>query len=660
MVASHSATPRTVMLCGPYLSGKTSLFEALLAESGALQRHAAPNSGFSLGDAAPEAKAHEMSTEMNIATADYLGQEWTFIDCPGSLDLIQETRNAMQVADLAVVVAEPDPAKVVTLDSYIKLLEEADIPHIIFINKFDKRDVSARALMEAFQAVSSKPLVLREIPIREGDQVTGFVDLVSERAYHWEEGKPSSLIKLPDEVADREAEARTEMLEHLADFDDDLLEKLLEDIAPSTEEVYNDLADDLANNLVVPVFFGAATNMNGIHRLMKALRHEGPDVEQTDIRLGVEDDGEPHLKVFKTLHAGHAGKISVARVLNGTVKATDTFDGERPASLVRIFGKKTDPVQSAGPGQVVGLTKMDSVQTGDLLTPSERTAGDGTVIPPKPLFSLAIKASSRGDDVKLPEHLKKLFEEDPSLSAEFDEMSGCQVLSGQGEMHLRLCLEKLKNRTGIDVETSDPVTGYRETIRKPVEARYRHKKQSGGHGEFGEVVIKIAPRGRGEGFEFRQEIHGGSVPKQYFSAIEAGIQDTLVKGQLGYPVVDVEAVLLDGKAHSVDSSEMAFRKAGAQAMRDALSDAGSVKLEPINQVLIYTPDAFISGIQKIVTGRRGQILGFESREGWPGWNEVNCQIPAAEMHGMINELRSATMGAASFEAEFDHLQEQHS
>lgn len=659
MVTPHSTTPRTVMLCGPYLSGKTSLFEALLVETGALKRHASPNSSFSIADAAPEAKAHEMSTELNIATTTYLGEEWTFIDCPGSGELVQGMRNAMQVADLAVLVADPDPAKAVTLDSYVKLLEAEGIPHLIFINKFDKREVSVRDLMEAFQAVSSQPLVLREVPIREADKITGFVDLVSERAYHWEEGKASSLIKFPANLAQRETEARIEMLEHLADFDDELLEKLLEDIAPSSDEIYADLAADLANNLVVPVFFGSATHMNGIHRLMKALRHEGPGVAVTDQRLGIQQDGPLQVKVFNTIHAGHAGKMSLARVLSGTLTSGDILNGERPAAMLQLFGKKTEATETAQAGQVVGLTKMEATKTGDLLTNSTRTPGDGISCPPPPLFSLAIKASHRGDDVKLPEQLKKLIEEDPSLSAEFDAMSGCQLLSGQGEMHLRLCLEKLKNRTGMEVECSVPGVAYRETIRKPVEKRVRHRKQSGGHGEFGEVVIRVAPRGRGEGFEFRDEVHGGSVPKQYFSAVQSGVEEAMTKGQLGFPVVDIEVVLLDGKHHSVDSSEMAFRKAGGQAMREALGEAGKVMLEPIHQVTIQTPETFIAGVQKIVTGRRGQILGFEPRDGWPGWDEVSCQLPAAEMQDLIAELRSATMGVATFAATFDRLQEHH-
>ena len=653
-MASSSHSPRTALICGPYLSGKTSLFEALLIEAGALQPHAGGQGAFTMADRSPEALAHGMSTEMNVAQAQYLGEDWSFIDVPGSVELGQEMRDAMDVADVAVVVVEPEPEKAVTFAAHLKALEEAEIPHVIFINKFDRHDASARELMEAFQAVSSKPLVLREVPIHEDGKVTGYVDLVSERAFKWEEGKPSTLIKLPEAVKDREEEARTEMLESLADFDDGLLEKLLEDVAPSTAEVYDDMAKELAEDLVVPVFFGSATQNHGVHRLMKSLRHDAPDVSATVARQGLEGD-ETRVKVFKTLQAGHAGKLSLARVMTGTLKAGDTLDGARPAGINSVFGQKLSAVKEVPAGAVVGLTKLDSAVTGDTLTNDGRTPCERPPLPAA--YAKAIKAASRSDDVKISDNLKKLMDEDRSLSLRFDAVNGVQVLEGQGDMHLRLCMERLENRAGLKVDSEAPEVSYRETIRKPAEKRVRHKKQSGGHGEFGEVAIKITPVGRGEGNSFAETIHGGSVPRQYFPAVENGVNDALAKGPKGYPVVDVSVTLTDGKSHSVDSSEMAFRKAGAQAMREALADAKPVQLEPINAVTFQVPDQFIAGVQKIVSGRRGHILGFDTRDGWPGWQEVQCHMPAAEMGDLIMELRSATMGVGSFKSEFDHLQD---
>ncbi len=657
MAGSKTQSSRAALICGPYLSGKTSVLEALLAEAEALQRHSSPNSAFSLGDGSPEAKAHGMSTEMNVATADYLGERWTFIDCPGSVELMQETRSAMSVVDIAVVVVEPTPDKAITLASYLKLLDEYSVPVIIFINKFDKKDVSAKALMEAFQGASTKPLVLREIPIREGDTVTGHVDLVSERAFHWEENKPSSQISLPEEVQDREASARTELFESLADFDDDLLEKLLEDEEPSNKEIYANLSKDLSTNLVIPVFFGSATHGNGIRRLMKALRHEGPHITATVDRLGLSDAGGTQAKVFKTLHVGHAGKLSLARVMQGTIGSGDTLNSERPSGINLLFGQKLETVSRAAAGDIVGFTKLDSLNTGDLATAKGKEADDGLSAPPTPLYGLSIKAENRSDDVKLSDNLRKVLEEDPSLSCEFDEMTGEMVLRGQGDMHLKLCLERLKNRSGLSVSSAVPEVAYRETARKKVVKRVRHRKQSGGHGEFGEVQLKIAPRPRGAGFQFNDAIHGGVVPRQYIPAVKHGVEDAMTKGPMGYPVVDIDVTLDDGKYHAVDSSELAFRKAGTQAMRDGLADAKPVVLEPLNKVNIVVPSEFIARIQKIILGRRGQIFGFEAKAGWIGWDEVSCQIPAAEMQDLVIEIRSATMGVGTFTSEFDHLQE---
>ncbi len=646
------SSPRTALICGPYQSGKSTLFEALLAEAGAHKRHGA---GLGLADQSPEARAHGMSTEMNLASFDYLGEEWTLIDCPGSVELVQEAAGALDIADIAVVVVEPEEEKARALAGWLKLLDSADVPHMVFINKFDRPDLSLRALLQAFQGASAHPLVLREIPIREGERVTGHVDLVSERAFHWQEGAHSSLIPLPEAAAGREAEARSELLESLADFDDTLLEKLLEDVEPEQSEIYENIGRDLAENLVVPVFFGSALEGHGILRLMKALRHDAPDISVTSGRLGVAQDGTMRLKVFKTRHAGHAGKVSLARIISGRLGAGENVAGARPSGMSHVFAGKLTGIAQAVAGEVVALTRLEEVSTGDLLTGETREARKSP--PPAPQYSLAIRAERRGDDVKLPEALAKLMDEDPSLTAAFDESTGEHVLHGQGDTQLRLALEKLKGRFGLEVSASPPRIACRETILKPVTTRYRHKKQSGGHGEFGEVELKLRPLARGEGFAFSESIHGGVVPKQYHAAVEAGVRDALRSGPMGNPVIDLAVELTDGKHHSVDSSEMAFRRAAAQATRNALKEAGTVMLEPIHAVRLSVPDEYIAAVQKIVTARRGQILGLEAKEGWEGWQEVMAQMPAAEMHDLIVELRSATQGAGSFTAEFDRLQE---
>lgn len=657
MTKNHPMPPRAALIAGPYSSGKTSLLEALLVEAEALNRRGTVTEGTTLGDASAEARAHAMSTEMNIAGADYLDEHWTFIDVPGSVELRQEMQSAMDVADIAVVVCEPEPDKAVALAPMLRTMDEAGLPHILFINKMDQVRASVRETLEALQAVSTRPLVLREIPIRDGESINGHVDLVSERAFNWQEGKPSNLVSLPEMVQDRETEARTEMLESLADFDDTLLEKLLEDAVPSTDEVYANLTRDLAENLIVPVFFGSATHGNGIRRLMKALRHEAPSPSETADRLGIEETSEPRVRFFKTVHAGHAGKLSYGRLMRGVIADGDTVGGARPAGLNRANGQNADRVTTARTGDVIGFGKMEDVQTGDLMGPDkaiERCAPEDRMTP---LYGLAIRAASRSDDVKLPANLQKIIDEDPSLSTVHDDTTGEYVLQGQGEMHLKLALEKLENRSGLAVTATIPRVAYRETIRKPVTKHARHKKQSGGHGEFADVHIDIKPVGRGDGFSFNDTIHGGAVPKQYIPAVENGAREALATGPLGFPVVDVSVTLTDGQFHSVDSSEMAFRKAGAQALREALPEAGPVLLEPINNVTISVPNAYTARIQRIITSHRGQILGYDAKDGWDGWDEVTCQMPAAEMHNLIVEIRSATQGAGTFETSFERLQE---
>lgn len=649
--------PRCVALVGPYLSGKTALLESLLAHCGALHRKGSRKDGNTIGDGASESRARAMGTEVNVASTDYLGERWTFLDCPGSIELVQETINALRVADIAVVVAEPEVEKSLTVAPLLKLLDDGNIPHIVFINKMDAASIGIRDTMSALQGISAHPLVLREIPIRDGENITGHVDLVSERAFKWNPHKPSELIPLPDTVKDREKEARTELLEALADFDDKLLEQLLEDVVPPPDAIYETLGKDLRESKVVPVFFGSAEQDNGIRRLMKALRHEGPDVAATARRLGVKTDGGPVAQVFKTVHAGHSGKLSHARIFAGEIADGATLGGHRVGGLFRTIGQKTEKLVKAQAGDVVALGRLESVATGTLLTAAEARPAPGWPEPQKPLFSLAIHAERREDDVKISGALTKLVEEDPSLSFGPNPDTGEFLLWGQGEIHLLIALDRLKQRFNLAVKGKRPQVPYKETIRKGTSQHARHKKQSGGHGEFGDVHIDIKPLPRGSGFQFSNAVTGGAIPKQYIPAVEAGVREYLGRGPLGFQVVDVAVTVTDGQYHSVDSSEMAFKKAAGLAMREGMPACGPVLLEPICHVEISVPNEFTSKVQRLVSGRRGHILGFDAKSGWKGWDQVAVQLPQSEMHDLIVELRSLTLGVGTYLWRFDHLQE---
>lgn len=651
------SAPRCAAFVGPYLSGKTALLESILFLTGAINRKGTAKDGNTVGDASPEARARQMSTEVNVATTEYLGETWTFLDCPGSIELIQESYNSLMVVDAAVVVCEPEPQKALTVAPLLRFLDQNAIPHLIFINKMDSATSGVREIIEQLQAQSLRPLVLREIPIRDDEQISGFVDLVSERAFRWNEGQRSELIPLPDAVAERTDEARTEMLEALADFDDGLLEKLLEDVTPSLDEIYTGLTKDLQDDLIVPVFFGSAEEMHGITRLLKALRHEAPGPEYTRDRLGIVAGGGASARVFKTLHVPHAGKLSYARVWDGEIKDGMTLNGDRLSGVSRALGAKLDKTPSAGLGDVVALGRLETVATGQLLSPSGNAGDSGWPEPLKPLFARAIQPAQRQDEVKLTGALARLVDEDPSLSYGHSTDTGELLLWGQGEMQIAIAIDRLRSRFNIEVTDFQPQVPYKETIRVSVSQHARHKKQSGGHGEFGDVHLDIKPLPRGEGFQFNDTITGGVVPKQYIPAVEAGAREYLSKGPLGFPVVDIAVTLTDGQYHTVDSSEMAFRKAAQLALREGMPKCNPVLLEPIFSVKITVPTEFMSRIQRIVSSRRGQILGFEPKPDSNGWDEVSVLLPQAEIHGLIIDLRSATLGVGTFQWTFDHLQE---
>jgi elongation factor G len=659
-----TAAPRCAALVGPYLSGKTTLLESLLFVTGAISRKGTVKEGNTVGDSAPEARARKMSVEISAATTEFLGESWCFLDCPGSVELAREAQQALMVADAAVVVCEPEPAKALILAPLLKFLDDRKIPHLLFINKMDIAPHRVSELLEALQAVSARPLVLRQVPIRTPDkngvdQVTGYVDLVSERAYQYKPGQPSDLMKMPETVLEREQTARRSMLESLADFDDALLEQLLEDAVPSKDSIYQQLTKDLAADLIVPVFMGAADRDHGVRRLLKALRHEVPDARETAKRLGIAADASDTVaQVFKTYHQSHTGKLSLARIWGGKLQDGMMLSGLRVGSVARMKGHELAKLAAAGPGDVVALGRMDEAATGMLLSASGK-AKTATPWPakPAPLFSLAIDAENRADEVKLTAALHKLVEEDEALTVEHNPDTHEMVLWGQGEIHLQIAIDRLRLKYNLPVKSHRPQVNYKETIRKGTKHHSRFKRQSGGHGQFADIHVGIAPLPRGKGFEFHDEIVGGAVPRQYIPSVEEGVRDYLGRGPLGFPVVDVAVTLTDGQFHSVDSSDMAFKTAARMAMTEAMPSCEPVLLEPIFAVTVTVPTDFTSRVHGLISGRRGQILGFDAKEGWPGWDEVSAHLPQSELHDLIIELRSLTLGVGTFAWKFDHLQE---
>jgi len=653
---------RCIALIGPYLSGKTTLLEAILARTGGVTRAGTIADKSTVGDANPEARDHGMSVSLNLADVSFLNDDFTFIDCPGSIEFPYEGALALTACDAAIVVCEPDAKRVPALQLILKRLEDRGIPHFLFLNKIDASEIPVRELIPVLQPASTKPLVLRQIPIWENGVATGFVDLASERAYVYRTQASSEIIEAPDSINERLGDARFHMLEQLADYDDELMEQLLSDVMPPRDKVFEDLTSDLRKGLICPVLLGSAQNGNGILRLLKALRHEVPFVEETARRLKVENASSAAY-VFKTMHTTHGGKLTLARVLTGefadgatVVSASGTE--ERIAGVFAVRGEEPVKRSTANAGDTVAFGRLEHIYSGETIS-----ADKGGIVQitgpaaPEPVFGIGLGLKDRKDEVKLTTALAKLMEEDPSLRLEMNKDTHQMLLLGQGEMHLRIASERLRRKYGVSVERQVRHIPYKETIRKGVEVRGRHKKQSGGHGQFGDVVIDIQPLARGTGFQFGQKITGGVVPRQFIPSVEIGVKDYLQQGPLGFPVVDVSVTLLDGSYHTVDSSDMAFRQAGRIGMSEGMPNCSPVLLEPIMAVEITVPSEATARINAIISQRRGHILGFDAREGWEGWDAVQAQIPAAEMDNLIIDLRSATAGVGSYSAKFDHLAE---
>jgi elongation factor G len=652
--------PRNVAFVGPYGSGKTSLLESIAFLTGAVPRKGAVAAGTSLGDASAEARARQMSVEVNVLSTRFLDEDFTFVDCPGSIEFIADTLSVLPGIDAAVVVCEPDPGKTGMLQPYLKALSDAKIPHFIFVNKFDKASGSLRGLLALLQEESEIPLLLRQIPIWENGLATGFVDLALERAFSFDPGSAGQVIAIAD--LQREKEARFQMLERLADYDEHLMEELLGDIEPPREEVFGDLARELGEALVVPVLIGSAAQGNGVERLLKALRHEVPEVAKAAERNGIKTNGnDVVVQVLKTLHGGQGGKLSLVRVLSGSLKDNQILQGPngdmRIGGILSLSGSQQIKKSQALPGDTVALARLENASTGERLSSNKSLAAPSPKLPLSPVYRLAIEAADRKDEVKITAALGKLIEEDPSLCVEHNPATQQMVLAGQGEIHLKVAIEKLMSKYGLKLSTRAPAMPYKETIRKAVTAHGRHKRQSGGHGQFGDVMLEIRPAPRGHGFVFHDRIKGGVVPRQWIGSVEKGVLDYLKSGPLGFPVVDVEVALTDGSYHTVDSSDAAFQTAGRLAMSEGMPDCAPVLLEPVVKLSIHVPHTATAKVGSLIGTRRGTPLGFDSRAGWRGWDTVWAEMPQSEVSDLIVDLRSLTQGVGTYEMEFSHLAE---
>ncbi len=657
-------------------AGKTSMVEAILFNAGAIDRIGNIESGNTTTDYEPEEITRKISITSAIAYCDWKGHRINLIDTPGFINFIEDTRGCLRVSDGAVVIVSAISGVKAETEKIWKFACEFEVPRIVFINKMDKETANFyMALGELEKSFESEAIPLH-IPVGEGENFKGIVDLISMKAYMLENGKPIEK-EMPDEIKDTADEYRRKLVEKVAESDDSLLEKYLEGGELTADEIIKGIKEGSLTRRFIPVTCGAAAINAGIAQLMDVMLLCLPSpAEMSRISpvkgINPKDGKEAQRKpvetdpltayVFKTIADPYAGKLSIFRVYSGVMKADSTVlnattgTKERVGQVFRLLGKKQMPEQHVGPGDIAAVVKLKDTNVGDTLCEEHHPLIFEKIKFANPVISYAIAPKSKGDEEKVSTGLHRILEEDPTLHFTRDEESKEMILSGMGQVHLEVALEKLKRKFGVEVVMKTPKIPYRETIKISVKAQGKYKKQSGGRGQYGDCWIEIEPLPRGGGYEFVDKIVGGVIPQQYRPAVEKGIIETMKEGIIaGYPIVDMKATLYDGSYHSVDSSEMAFKIAGSMALKKAFMDAKPVLLEPIMKVEVVVPDDTLGAVIGDLNSRRGKVQGVEPQAG--GNQKILALVPMAEMLTYANQLQGITSGRGLYSMEFSHYEE---
>jgi len=652
---------RCISIVGPSQSGKTSLMESILHICNQIPKKGKVSENNTLSDHLPEEHDLKMSISLGISNVQYMDEDYTFIDCPGSSEFINEFLQAARISDLCIVVIEPIKEKILSLVPYFYYLNKMKIPHVLFINKVDNLNFDIKEFLGTIQEYSLLPLVIRQIPIREQDKIIGAADVIHERAYAYTENKPSEIVKIPENLSSTREEIRDKLLETLADFDDELMEKILDDIPTSTEEIYEHLKKDIATNNIVQVLTGSAENETGIRRLLKSIRHDCPSHEETLKRNQIKTTNETtSVQVFKTNFIPHRGKQSILRVWSGELREGNTLqDNIRLQGMVSLKGKEFIKSSKVKAGDIVALSRVESIKTGDFISDTEKETKKGYDLPisPQPIYAKAIRSIKREDDVKLSEALKEILETDSSYLIERNKVTQQLLIWGQGEIHLRVAFNKLKNNYNIEIKEEKINFAFNETIQGSVSDHITtHKKQSGGAGQYARVVVDVKPLSRGEYFKFEDKIVGGVIPKTYIPSVEKGCLEYMQKGPLGFPVIDIQVTLKDGKTHDVDSNSNSFHIAGIKALRETLENCKPVLLEPYHKVRFLVPSKIVNNIYTLVTSKRGMIKDNKQKEGWVGYEVLEAEMPGCEILNLIIDVKSLSEGLGSFDHEFERMQ----
>ncbi len=667
---------RNIALIAHGGAGKTTLVEAMLFDAKATDRLGRIESGNTVTDYEPEEIERKISISSAIAFCEWNDHRVNIIDTPGYISFLEDTQGCLSIADGAVVLISALSGVKAETEKIWQYACKYEIPRIVFVNKMDRENANFdRALGESEKAFESSVIPLN-IPIGSGENFTGLIDVINMKAIKFSNNSPKE-EEIPEELRSSAEGYRKKLVEKIAESDDSLLEKYLEGGELTDEEIKNGIREGSITRKFIPLVCGAALKNMGVHQLLdmvslclpspvdKAhitpIRGQNPQNGETVERSPSES--EPlSAQVFKTITDPFAGKLTIFRVFSGVLKADSSVlnstrkSKEKLGNIFYLEGKKQVPVQKVGPGEIAAAAKLKSVQTGDTITEIANPMLFEPIHFSDPMISYAIAPKSRGDEEKVSMGIQRILEEDPTLKFHRDVETKDMILSGMGQMHLEVTLEKLKRKFGVDVLLKTPKIPYKETIKKSAKSQGKYKKQSGGRGQYGDCWIEINPLPRGSGFEFVNKIVGGVIPRQYIPAVEKGIVEAIQHGILaGYPVVDLKATVYDGSYHSVDSSEMAFKIAGSMAIKKATQNAALVLLEPIVKVEVITPDEFLGNVIGDLNGKRGKVQGVEPQSG--NRQKILALVPMAEMLIYANQLNSITSGRSIYTMEFSHYEE---
>jgi len=663
---------RNIALVAHSGAGKTSMAEAMLHMAGATNRHGKVEEGNTVMDFEPEELKRTASISSGFAQFGWEKHTISLIDTPGDQNFFTDTKLCMQAADGAVIAIDAVDGIKVQTEQALEFAKEYDLPCMVFVNKLDKERADfAKNVQEATELFDIKPIIV-QLPIGKEAGFNGIVDLIAMKAYTYDDSGKASTVDIPADMQDQVETEKEALIENIAEADDALLERYLEGEEISDAEYQAALKKGIATRTFAPVLCGAATSSIGMDLLSSFIVNCMPspldrgawkalNAAEEEVEVAPDADAPFAGFVFKTIADPYAGRLSLFRVVSGSLGSDGNIynvtksSKERFNQLLTIFGKEQKPAEGACPGSIVAVAKLKDTTTGDSICDDTNKVSFPFAEPLPALISFALVSKASGDEDKIWQSLGKIQEEDPSLLLERNAETKEILISGAGQVHIEATNEKLKRKFNVEVILNTPKIPYRETIKKKVRVQGKHKKQSGGHGQFGDCWVQMEPMPRGKGFEFVDAIVGGAIPKTYIPAVEKGIVESAVKGVLaGFPCVDFKVTLDDGSFHAVDSSEMAFKIAGSLAFKKAAVDAKPVLLEPIMKVTVTTPDEYMGDIMGDLNGRRGRVLGMDSA----GKNQViNAEVPMAEIQTYAPDLRSMTGGRGMYAMEFDHYEE---